>query len=256
MTNNSVIGNALGVTCNYKYEHDHLIGGSRSRKSQEYPNMLVNIILKAYAKSIGCSRQGNLNVQILDTDDIVNTNEHFDLIVYHSDLMNQDLDTNQVNTKDQEFSEIFAEANEDQNPDDGDMPADENMNKDENMPDDENQHDDDEMPDENQRRLPRERPMSMRQLVRRTHCGLRHIGNAKLARIFQGAGARCKAVEFAKTMVCDTCIKHNRVATARSVAPPKELQPNQVVGMDTIYIPGPEPGGKLKMALNLVDWST
>ena len=92
-------------------------------------------------------------------------------------------------------------------------------------------------------------------MVRRAHCGLGYIGNDKLARIFQSAGVKKETVEIAKKLTCDICLRHRKVAPARAAAPPKELHPNQIVGVDTVYLPGLTPGGKLRMALNILDWA-
>ena len=102
--------------------------------------------------------------------------------------------------------------------------------------------------------LPRERPFSTEQLVRRAHEGLGHPGNARLARILKGANASKKAIEYAKNLVCSTCQQRQLVRPPRAAAPPKELPPNHTIGIDTVWLP--TPGKKRRMALNIVCWST
>jgi hypothetical protein len=106
------------------------------------------------------------------------------------------------------------------------------------------------------RSLPLEKSMSLENLVRRAHCGLGHIGNERLASILRHAKARPEAIQIAKKLVCSVCLQHKRVDGARKGAPPRNLAPNQIVGVDTVWLPGYHQSGKLKMALNCVCWST
>jgi hypothetical protein len=104
------------------------------------------------------------------------------------------------------------------------------------------------------RYLPRERPFSTAQLVRRAHEGLGHPGNDRLARILKDAKASEEAINLAKNLKCSVCERHAATRPARRAAPPKQLHVNQVVGVDTIYLPDHQ--GKRRMALNIVDWAS
>jgi hypothetical protein len=104
------------------------------------------------------------------------------------------------------------------------------------------------------RYLPRERPFSTAQLVRRAHEGLGHPGNDRLARILKDAKASEEAINLAKNLKCPVCERHAATRPARRAAPPKQLHVNQVVGVDTIYLPDHQ--GKRRMALNIVDWAS
>ena len=104
--------------------------------------------------------------------------------------------------------------------------------------------------------LPRETPWTVAQLVRRAHNGLGHPGNDRLVRILKDAKASPEAVRYARTLTCPTCQKHQSIRPCPSAAPPKELQFNEVVGIDTVWLQGLTPASKGKMALNIVDWST
>ena len=104
--------------------------------------------------------------------------------------------------------------------------------------------------------LPLERAPGLEQLVHRAHRGLGHVGNERLASILKHAGAKEDAIRIAKKLVCPICVQHKRVDGARQAAPPRRLQPNQIVGVDTVWLPGVQPGGKLKMALNIICWSS
>ena len=106
------------------------------------------------------------------------------------------------------------------------------------------------------RSLPLEESMSLENLVRRAHCGLGHIGNERLASILRHAKARPEAIQIAKKLVCSVCLQHKRVDGARKGAPPRNLDSNQIVGVDTVWLPGYHQSGKLKTALTCVCWST
>eukprot|EP00438_Fugacium_kawagutii_P017712 Skav207315 [mRNA] locus=scaffold2296:325139:333057:+ [translate_table: standard] len=107
-----------------------------------------------------------------------------------------------------------------------------------------------------QRALPLERPLSLESLVRRAHNGMGHISNSRLVSILKTANASDEAIKIAKTLHCPTCEQHKHIDGARKAAPPKNYKPNQVVGVDTVWLPGLEPNKKLKMALNCICWST
>ena len=113
---------------------------------------------------------------------------------------------------------------------------------------------DEDTAEELHRHLPRERPFSVAALVRRAHEGLGHPGNERLARILKDAKASTEAINLAKNLTCSVCEKHAATRPARRAAPPKQLHVNQIVGVDTIYLP--DHGGKRRMALNIVDWAS
>eukprot|EP00435_Cladocopium_sp_Y103_P036219 s2710_g9.t1 len=249
-------------------------GGSRARRAQEYPRKLVKTILRAYEASL--EREQPLEIYIVSEDDILAENYHLEKIFNpETDVViknvkfpendmavktnatgdnniisknNATLDTNHIsknnatlnthdiskNVKDSEIlaaegGELAVQSEQEEGSDQG---------------------------DEHGSWLPREKPFSVEQLVRRAHCGLGHIANDRLARILQQAGARKEAVDYAKSLHCDICLRHRHTAPPRAAAPPKELRPNQIIGVDTVYLPGIQPGGKLKMALNFLDWAT
>jgi hypothetical protein len=68
------------------------------------------------------------------------------------------------------------------------------------------------------------------------------------------AKASPEAVALAKKLTCSVCEQHAATRPPRRAAPPKNLQVNQIVGIDTIYLP--DYRGKRRMALNIVDWAS
>lgn len=102
-------------------------------------------------------------------------------------------------------------------------------------------------------RLPRERPLSLQQLVRRAHEGL-YPGNDRLAWILKNAKASPEAIKLAKELRCSVCDQHAALQPPRRAAPPRLLHVNEIVGIDTVYIPDFE--RKRRPALNIVDWAS
>ena len=108
---------------------------------------------------------------------------------------------------------------------------------------------DEEKADEGKAFLPRERPFSTEQLVRRAYEGLGHPGNERLARILQTANASKKVIDYAKNLVCATCQQHELARPLEQLRHQKNYHP-------TIPLELPTPGKKRRMALNIVRWST
>lgn len=242
ITNNVTVANRISRTCDHNHKHVPVFGngpgGSRAKQAQEYPPDLVHAILGAYSDSIVQKNHLRHQVQLVSLDNILDEIYHTEYVINHSF------------TKDSH--ETFATDHTED-----DMVTEENAASEEHMvPAEEETVEETQEKAEVGRRLPRERPLGLQHLVRRAHCGLGHIGNDKLARILQSAGVKKEAVEIAKKLTCDICQRHRKVAPARAAAPPKELHPNQIVGVDTVYLPGLTPGGKLRMALNILDWAT
>ena len=238
LTNNKTVAERLSKVCSKDHVHRPVFGngpgGSRAKQAQEYPVELVRTILQAYADTIDQEHNVRHHIHVITLDGLMNE-------IYRTENVLLEC----FNLKAHEYMATdHPEENADVQP--------------------ENALVDDaviEEPTEGQadlpgRRLPRERGLNTFQLVRRAHCGLGHIGNDKLARILQNAGAKKEAIEYAKKLTCDVCQKHKRIAPARAAAPPRDFTPNQVVGVDTVHLPGLKAGGKLKMALNIVDWAT
>eukprot|EP00435_Cladocopium_sp_Y103_P068193 s512_g31.t1 len=258
MTNNQTVADRISRTCSRDHPHRPVFGngpgGSRAKQAQEYPLDLVKAILEAYADTMDQDLHLRHQVHVITTEDLLNEIYRIENVLLECfNLQSHEyLATDHLEPTD--AIQINAVSDENAVPD-------ENAVSDENamVPPEEVPEEDaaiEERPEPRGRQLPRERGLGVQQLVRRAHCGLGHIGNEKLARILASAGAKKEAIEYAKTMTCDTCQRHKRVAPARAAAPPKDLTPNQVVGVDTVYLPGIKAGGKLKMALNIIDWST
>ena len=227
LTNNSVLAEGLHVTCDGSHTHQHIIGQSkgknRSEQAARYPNRLVDRILKLYQQSNQYS-----HIHVLSLEKLLEECHRTDHLMQQieADVADQPL-VQDINAVEEEQLSLPLESGED--------PAE---------------------PPGEVRSLPLEKSMSLENLVRRAHCGLGHIGNERLASILRHAKARPEAIQIAKKLVCSVCLQHKRVDGARKGAPPRNLAPNQIVGVDTVWLPGYHQSGKLKMALNCVCWST
>ena len=251
LCNNAMVSKALDRQCDHTHDHMPVFGsgpgGPRARRAQEYPRQLVDTILGAYARSL--DRPVQERIRIIKNVDLLDETYHTEN-VFHMENDQVLLNVNELKNVNEvkNANEIKNDRNEDTNINHENLAVEEIAEKADGPELDEE--------DDSGAWLPRERPMSTEQLVRRAHCGLGHVANARLARILHQAGARKEVVEYAKNLKCDVCQRHRHTAPVRAAAPPREINPNQIVGVDTIYLPGLDFNGKRKMALNIVDWAT
>ena len=236
MTDSKEIYKVLNVRCQGGHEHEPVlgggVGGNKSRLAEHYTTELVRTILSAYRRTLQEPRT-MVSVMTLDeylhecyiVDQIIKqeTDENEvakNTAVLQNDQVSQsnEMISNERATVEKEVltNDIYHEAEEEGAEERGEAEA---VN-----PDDEEE--------ERYRPLPRERPFSLARLVKRAHDGWTWT-----------------PIQEARKLRCSTCEK-------RAAAPPRELRFNQVVGVDTTWLPGPDPGGKQHMALNVVDWAT
>ena len=257
LTNNKYLWETLNRDCDGSHVHEPILGScqgtNRSQQAQRYPPKLVSAILQAYRRSL--DNPAEINWTGVENLQELQQREHRLHRLLHEDEPKEILAVNEC------LRELLAELEGDDGEPDG-VPG---------LPQEQHEGElagDQEEPglqpeqlggepaghQDGGRPLPRERPFSMEQLVRRAHEGLGHPGNEKLARILKGAGANERAIQYAKQMVCSTCQRHQQVRPPRAAAPPKELPVNHTVGVDTVWLPTHR--GKQKMALNVVCWSS
>ena len=223
ITNSQEIADKLKQQCDGSHQHIPVLGSckgeSRSTQAQRYPDALVDAILQGYQQGLNHPKKEITWLGLRDCRELdERTRSRQDQWTW----LNQN--EHEVHAQQEESEENGEEEEEE---------VDSRLGK---------------------AYLPRERPFSTEQLVRRAHEGLGHPGNDRLARILQSASASRKAIECAKNLVCATCRQHQLVRPPRAAAPPKELPPNHTIGVDTIWLP--TPGKKRRMALNIVCWST
>ena len=106
-----------------------------------------------------------------------------------------------------------------------------------------------------ERDLPGSRTRTLRQLVKRAHDGLGHPHRERFLRILKAAKATEEVLQEARNLKCSVCEKFASVRPPRKAAPPREFGINEVIGMDTVWLP--TVGQKKKrVALNIIDYSS
>ena len=290
ISNNQFIFEELNQDCDGQHVHAPIVGSiggeRRSLQAQRYPPMLVDAILRAYKKSMEepveimwsnmeyvekQMQRGHRMLQLLkeeDSTEILAVNECLrELLEKHE--VDQGDELMVFATEEEGRQELHPEPRDGDEPGhpelhqppqelhpeprDGDEPGHPELHQPPQEEHEQPQHLPEE-PGQPGRLLPRERPFSTEQLVKRAHEGLGHPNNEKLARILRGAGANDNAIKLAKGLRCDVCQRHQQVRPPRAAAPPKELPVNHTIGVDTVWLPTHR--GKQKMALNVVCWSS
>ena len=254
LTNNEHVASVLRVRCDQGHDHLPVLGagqgGSRARLAQEYPEPLVKAILRGYRKSIPDALPKD--IRFLTSEDYLKEGQNVMATVQRTLDFNDTycFENLAVSVEPEALVENEVFANDEALTDDV-VPVDAEDR--ENVIAEPAEH----VPEEEEyQRLPRETSMTVEQLVKRAHNGLGHPGNDRLVRILKDAKASDEAIRCARTLSCPICQKHQAVRPCRSAAPPKELQFNEVVGVDTLWLQGLSPTSRGKMALNIVDWST
>lgn len=92
---------------------------------------------------------------------------------------------------------------------------------------------------------------SLGKLFQRAYEGLGHPNNDRFVRILKYVNAKPNMIEDAKKFQCSLCQRYQQVRPARQAVPPKELDFNNCVGVDVVYLP--LPNGKMKSNLNIID---
>ena len=102
--------------------------------------------------------------------------------------------------------------------------------------------------------LPGSRPRTLKQLVRRAHEGLGHPNTDRFIRILKSAKASHEVIEIARNLKCSVRSRFAQTRPQRRAAPPREYGLNEVVGLDTLWLP--YINGRKTVALNVIDWSS
>ena len=225
MTNSIAVVQRLSLKCDRQHTHTHILGsdpgGSRSAQAQHYPKELVTAILLGYRDHL---RRPDLEVHWTRDRQLQDQERHYDQFYLNA---------------------LMTEAEEHQHGD-GEETS--------HSVDKEQEFEDSVQIDEEVKALPRERPFSVEQLVRKAHESMGHPGNDRLVRILKAAKASPEAIKIARELHCSVCHQHQHTRTPRPSAPPKELTLNSVVGVDTLYLPSWD--GRHRAALNVVDWAS
>ena len=232
LTTNPYIVKELDRRCDGQHEHEQILGKvngvNRSRRAQEYPQPLVDAILRGYQRGL----QRKEPVHWIAVQDLQRERAQRGRLSHEVYLCREV----GVPRSEKVINETYP------------------LEDGEEAEEEENGAEDPEGELAVRERLPRERPFSLEQLVRRAHEGLGHCGNERLARILKSAKASDEAIRIARNLKCSVCHQHAELKPARRAAPPRQLHVNEVVGIDSVYLPSVDGGRRL--ALNIVDWSS
>jgi hypothetical protein len=219
LTNSAVIAESVSKRCDGTHDHQVIEGSagglSRAVHAQSYPNQLVDSILKAYLKQVGSER-----------------------ILLHTFCGHDD----EIQKRIEDLYPVAEEVEP------GDA-ADEEPSAEE--PAQPEEGDDDGVPlaegeTHEQRR-------ELKKTLRRAHQGLGHPDSARFLRILRAAGCEERVLAAARRFQCSTCQALARTHPWRRAAPPRDLQTNDIVGLDTIEV---EYNGEKIRCMNAVDWAS
>eukprot|EP00435_Cladocopium_sp_Y103_P029748 s1932_g7.t1 len=278
MTNNENMSKALQRRCDGSHQHDIIIGGDNSRRAQEYPTELKEVILKTYGKMVHQEPQVLHLQQVLEEDNKVN-----EILRIEMEVLHQEEDWDEICRKYGEDPNISQgepagraggdkecqDAKESQDPSELAVPKDHRHDKE--CPDPKERrnskvargvgiydgHPSEPLPEPDtstEKDLPLANRFNLNRLLQRAHEGLGHPSLERFLRILRYAKAKPEVLEQARKMKCSVCERHRQVRPARRAAPPRELSFNECVGVDVIYLP--TLGGKTRPALNIIDWSS
>lgn len=93
-------------------------------------------------------------------------------------------------------------------------------------------------------------------LIRKAHEGLGHPHQDRFLRILKNSKAKKEILEAARKFRCSVCERNQRYKPARRAAPPREINVNEVLGIDIDIVWIPYFDGATRPALNCIDWNT
>ena len=259
-TNSPEIAKALDALCPGDHQHEVIIGGTKSKKAQIYPEGLREAILAAYARSIGAEVYTITSEQMFLENDRLNSLLAVELMVDselhpgHSPDKDQEttLQAEQVPGHELHLSEVDPER-----PDQVEsvLPGPTwELHAEELQGDGDQGELEPESDERTNAPLPLERRFTMDRLLHRAHVGMGHPSPDRFVRILRYAKAKPEVIEAAKRLKCSVCQRHAQVRPARRSAPPKELSFNECVGVDVVFLP--TLGNRSRPALNVIDWSS
>ena len=250
-TNDENIHKVLQRRCDGRREHEHIVGGNRSKKSQEYPPDLIKCILRSYRETVKES------TEILTVEQVLEENYNLDENIKTEWRLCQEQDGRAKEPalpggelhegEDQGQGQRYGDAQGD----DGQGPGVQEI-----MVGEEGEEPEGEVVAEQERlhNLPLESRFSLKRLLQRAHEGLGHPSQDKFIRILRYSKAKPEVIAEAKNLSCSVCRRHQQVRPVRRSAPLRELEFNDCVGTDVVYLP--MYNQKSRPALNIIDWST
>lgn len=267
ITNNSQIAKTLRRDCPANHSHVHCIGRScgqsRATIAARYPNKMVDAVLSAYKRSISSlTKHDNLlfechhrrikepmTVYSLGTP--VDPDESSSLIFMGCRVSQGGC----KKAADPVPESIFAAEPVDLDPSDIGEAIDLEAEEDDEQPgvdDIEEQPTSQEIKEEIAN-MPARRRQSLMHEIQKVHRGLGHPCLSNLLRILNHGKASPLIIALAKEFKCSMCIENKQPRPWRRAAPPRQLEFNQVVGVDTLTL---RHFDRSIHCLNIVCWGT
>ncbi len=255
-TNNEEIYQTLNKHCQGQHDHEQIIGGNLSKRSQQYPEALLHAVLKAYSKSVNSSVNSHSNSQQILQQDITLDQWFIDTVKTDGNKVPMSAELHEVllGERDLLHDEVAADASHYEA---SIAPGDEELLDEPREPAERALPPDQEgalLPAPGGRLLPHQRGASLRTLIRRAHEGLGHPHKERFLKILKYSKANEEVMSAAREFQCAACARNQTVRPARRAAPPREIGINEVVGVDVVWLTRFD--GKTQPALNIIDWHT
>ena len=263
LTNNETVFKALNISCIKDHEHRHVLSG-RSKQAAEYPDLLVDSILRAYKQSLGAKLQGDtlekyspcslrsaIDSQWVDSG---NNEEWLGLVDFNNPryVCSRTAVLSPDESEDFQAERIMSLYPTVLAMSDDEVPADEEgargLNRENEKPDENNEPTDEAEPDPSRRK-------NLIYEISKAHRGLGHPDKPRFLKILKAAGASDLVIRLARQYNCLQCAASTRPKAWRRAAPPRELETNEVVGVDTITLKHGGNGEKID-CLNIVCWGS
>lgn len=245
-TNSKKMSQALNRRCDGKeHQHEVIIGGRKSRLAQQYPEELIKTIIKTYKEMINCHEINYVTNQEMESEN-KQVDRLWQTMKTATDIPEERLDKENLIYEEGNHECLHGELPEgdDSGEHEGDEPGQGHGEEEEAREGEPGGH----------RDLPLADRFTLKRILQRAHEGLGHPSQERFLRILRYAKAKPEVLAEARNLRCSVCQRHQQTRPARRSAPPRELDVNECLGVDVIYLP--IPGNKTMPALNMIDWGS
>lgn len=261
LTNSKSIAIALDRQCDKTHEHQHCVGsdskGSRSQKAAHYPVDLVHAVLRAYAREIQWQRGQMDGTAAITVQWIASMpqfrNETPECRPYPCTDLQEDgwiglLDwknlacLHQQEWQEQEHQCCFGEKVK--------------IYALEHVDDDDEEFAEVPIGSSHQEvweSMTAQQQKELIEKIRRAHNGLGHPDANRMMRILRAGKASPQTLAAMKHFECSVCESNQRPKPWRRAAPPRELELNDVVGIDSFEVKHHD---RRQRCVSMVDWGT
>ena len=235
-SNNDIISQELERHCKGEHDHEHIIGGQRAAKAQEYPLALREAIVRAYARSIKKELHQRTSEEIIKQDKMQDHHwatlaqlprEPWEALAIDLDPEDDEA-AGEPDPDGEAAGESAGEAERGGGPHEHDPeePGD---------PGEDGDRESEERASEGVV-IPGQRRKNLAKLIQRAHEGLGHPHRERFLRILRYSKASDEVMAIARRLHCSACERNKEVRPARKSAPPRELGINEMVGADLVWL--------------------